>query len=91
MTDICLEFGISRKTGYKIFTRYKEHRLEALSERSRRPVRYAGLAPLGQLVQGAPADIIVIGADPRLNFKELEYPRLVVSGGRVVVVRDQGE
>ena len=39
MTDVCREFGISRKTGYKIFDRYKEHGLEALSDRSRRPVR----------------------------------------------------
>jgi hypothetical protein len=30
MTDVCREFGISRKTGYKIFDRYKEHGLEAL-------------------------------------------------------------
>jgi transposase InsO family protein len=46
MTDACLEFGISRKTGYKIFSRYKESGFEALSDRSRRPVRYANqLAP----------------------------------------------
>ena len=38
MTELCREFGISRKTGYKIFDRYKEHGLEALSDRSRRPV-----------------------------------------------------
>ena len=30
MTDVCREFGISRKTGYKIFDRYKDHGLEAL-------------------------------------------------------------
>ena len=24
MTDLCVEFGISRKTGYKIYDRYKE-------------------------------------------------------------------
>ena len=41
MTAVCHEFGISRKTGYKIFSRYKEQGLEALSDRSRRPVRYA--------------------------------------------------
>jgi transposase len=39
MTEVCREFGISRKTGYKIFDRYKEHGLEALSDRSRRPIR----------------------------------------------------
>src|SRR5580693_2996573 len=45
MTDVCREFGISRKSGYKIFDRYKEHGLEALSDRSRRPVRYANQLP----------------------------------------------
>lgn len=45
MTDACLEFGISRKTGYKIFNRYKEMGSEALSDRSRRPVRYANQLP----------------------------------------------
>jgi transposase-like protein len=34
MSDVCREFGVSRKTGYKIFGRYKEHGLEALSDRS---------------------------------------------------------
>ena len=45
MSDVCREFGISRKTGYKIFTRYKHHGAEALSDRSRRPVRYANQLP----------------------------------------------
>jgi transposase InsO family protein len=45
MTEICREFGISRKTGYKIFDRYREHGLEALGDRSRRPVRYANQLP----------------------------------------------
>ncbi len=41
MSDVCREFGISRKTGYKIFNRYKDDGLEALTDRSRRLVRYA--------------------------------------------------
>jgi transposase InsO family protein len=45
MTDVCREFGISRKTGYKIFDRYKEHGLAALTDRSRRPVRCANQLP----------------------------------------------
>ncbi len=45
MTEVCREFGISRKTGYKIFDRYREHGLEALTDRSRRPVRYANQLP----------------------------------------------
>jgi hypothetical protein len=39
------QFGLSRKTGYKIFDRYNEHGLEALTDRSRRPVRYANQLP----------------------------------------------
>src|SRR5262249_36189682 len=46
MSQVCREFGISRKTGYKIFNRYKEHGLEALTDRSRRPVRYANQLPM---------------------------------------------
>jgi len=45
MTDVCRSFGISRKTGYKILNRYKEHGLAALDDRSRRPVRYANQLP----------------------------------------------
>ena len=45
MSDVCRDFGISRKTGYKIFNRYKDEGLEALTDRSRRPVRYANQLP----------------------------------------------
>jgi transposase len=45
MTDVCREFGISRKTGYKIFQRYQEDGAYALCDRSRRPVRYANQLP----------------------------------------------
>ncbi|HVZ54175.1 MAG TPA: IS481 family transposase [Pseudolabrys sp.] len=45
MTDVCREFGISRKTGYKVFKRYKDQGLDALADRSRRPVRYANQLP----------------------------------------------
>ena len=33
MVELCREFGISRKTGYKIFDRYEESGLEALTDR----------------------------------------------------------
>ena len=45
MSEVCRQFGISRKTGYKIFNRYKDDGLEALTDRSRRPVRYANQLP----------------------------------------------
>ena len=37
MASLCREFGISRKTGYKIFERYEQCGLEGLSDRTRRP------------------------------------------------------
>ena len=45
MSDVCREFGISRKTGYKIVNRYRQEGVEALTDRSRRPVRYANQLP----------------------------------------------
>jgi putative transposase len=45
MAELCREFGISRKTGYKIFTRYKDIGLEGLTDRSRRPYRQANRLP----------------------------------------------
>ena len=45
MTDVCRDFGVSRKTGYKILDRYKAQGVAALSDRSRHPVRYANQFP----------------------------------------------
>ena len=45
MASLCREFGISRKTGYKIFERYEDCGLEGLSDRTRRPFRYANQLP----------------------------------------------
>jgi len=46
MSGLCREFGISRKTGYKILARYKDSGLEAFTDRSRRPYRQANQLPL---------------------------------------------
>src|SRR5437763_1392843 len=45
MAVLCQEFGISRKTGYKIFSRYKDCGLDGLTDRSRRPYRHARQLP----------------------------------------------
>ena len=45
MAVMCREFDISRKTGHKIFNRYKECGLEGLTDRSRRPYRQANRLP----------------------------------------------
>jgi len=41
MSDLCREFGISRKTGCKIFDRYQEWGIQGLTDRSHRPYRDA--------------------------------------------------
>jgi len=43
---LCREFGISRKTGHKIWNRYKGHGLDGLNDRSRRPYRQANQLPI---------------------------------------------
>ena len=45
MAAACRDFGISRKTGYKILTRYNEIGLDGLTDRSRRPYRQANQLP----------------------------------------------
>ena len=47
MAVLCDEFGISRKTGYKIYDRYKDAGLHGLTDRSRRPHRHANSAADG--------------------------------------------
>jgi putative transposase len=45
MAVLCREFEISRKTGYKIYQRYKDCGVEGLTDRSRRPYRHARQLP----------------------------------------------
>jgi transposase InsO family protein len=45
MASLCREFGISRKTGYKRFERYEQCGVEGLTDRARRPFRYANQLP----------------------------------------------
>ena len=46
MVNLCREYGISRKTGYKIWNRYQYCGIEGLTDRSRRPVHYANQLPI---------------------------------------------
>jgi transposase InsO family protein len=45
MASLCREFGISRKTGYKIFNRYKDEGLRGLEDRARSPYRHPNRLP----------------------------------------------
>lgn len=58
---------------------------DVLSAATARAGEHLGLAPLGQLVAGAPADLIAVNGNALERFKLLEYPDLVVSGGVIVV------
>jgi putative transposase len=53
MAPLCAEVGISRKTGYKIYDRYKDCGLTALNDRSRRPYRQANRLP-------APVEAVIV-------------------------------
>ena len=53
MAELCRQFGITRKTGDKIFDRYQESGLEAVSDRPPRPWR-----PANQLPQQLESDIL---------------------------------
>ena len=53
---LCAEFGISRKTGYKFFERYKDCGLTALTDRSRRPYRHPTAVWTAQLREAFPND-----------------------------------
>ena len=46
MAPLCAEFGISRKTGYRLYDRYKDCGVDGLTDRSRRPQRQANQLPM---------------------------------------------
>jgi putative transposase len=45
MAPLCREFGISRKTGYKLFNRYRDEGLSGLEDRPRTPYRHPNKLP----------------------------------------------
>ena len=70
------ELMLMAHTGYR-----NRPPLEVLSAATARAGQHLGLAPLGQLIEGAPADLIGVRGNPLEGFKPLEYPDLVISGG----------
>jgi imidazolonepropionase-like amidohydrolase len=59
--------------------------LEVLHTVTAKAGQHLNIPLLGTLQQGAPADLIAIHGDVSHNFKPLEYPDLVISGGKIVV------
>jgi len=45
MTHLCEEYGISRKTGYKIWNRYQQVGARTMMDRSRKPHRFSNQLP----------------------------------------------
>jgi transposase InsO family protein len=72
MSPLCREFGISRKTGHKLYNRYKECGLEGLNDRSRRPYRHANQLPyqVERAILGVKKDYPSWGA-PKIREKLL--------------------
>lgn len=58
--------------------------LEAIAAATSRAGEALELDPLGSLVKGAPADLIVVRGDPTESLDVLARPVLVVAGGKVV-------
>ncbi len=50
-----------------------------------------GIPGLGTLTPGAPADIIAVRGNPFQKFKLLEYPDMVLSGGRTIINKFKNE
>jgi imidazolonepropionase-like amidohydrolase len=60
-------------------------RLAVLRAATSKAGRQLGLAPLGTLVAGAPADVVGVRGDPVRDLATLKEPLLVVAGGHPVV------
>lgn len=59
--------------------------LEVLRMATAKAGEYLNLPMLGTVLPGAPADLIAVRGDALQNLKLLEYPDLVISGGKIVV------
>lgn len=59
--------------------------LDVLKAATSKAGGYLNIPLLGTIQSDAPADLIAVKGDPAHSFKALEYPDLVISGGRIVV------
>lgn len=60
-------------------------RLDVLRAATSEAGRHLGIPLLGTLQPGAPADVIAVRGSIDHDLKRLEYPGLVISGGRIIV------
>lgn len=59
--------------------------LEALRSATSKSGEYLNSPLLGTIQTGAPADMIAVKGDPTHALKSLEYPDLVMSGGKIIL------
>lgn len=78
ITDLCEEFGISRKTGHKIINRFNEYGPEGLYNKPRAPLRVANKTPfeIEQLILNLKRDKLSWGAPKLRELFLKKYPRL---------------
>jgi putative transposase len=78
MTYVCEQFGISRKTGYKIWNRYQNVGAKALMDRSRKPHRFSNQLPeqIERTIVRLKKDKIHWGAAKIRELLVRKYPHL---------------
>jgi imidazolonepropionase-like amidohydrolase len=59
--------------------------IEVLRSATSKSGQHLGIPLLGTIQAGAPADMIAVKGDPTHALKILEYPDLVISGGKILV------
>ncbi|WP_415879335.1 amidohydrolase family protein [Methylomonas sp. TEB] len=59
--------------------------LDVLRTATAKAGQYLNVPLLGSLLPGAPADLIAVRGDPTQKLKLLEYPDLVMSGGKLII------
>lgn len=80
-----IPWGIDAKELMYLKHQAKMSGMELLRTATSKAGQQLGLPLLGTLQQGAPADIIAVKGNPLDNLKSLEYPDLVISGGKIIV------
>src|SRR4051794_37780888 len=88
MSDLCQEFGIARKTGYKLLERYQREGHSAFEELSRRPHRSPNRTPesvvrlVVELRQKHPS----WGAPKLRDFLSRKYPEAKIPASSTIHV-----
>src|SRR3954468_7582718 len=86
MTDLCREFGISRKTGYKFWERFKRQGVTALADERRAPKRGARKTSeaMEQLLVEARGEHPSWGGKKLKNVLEREHPEVKLPSASTV-------